>query len=83
MMERDFQPQRTSTVELWQGASILHIQEVDMPIYEFMCEKCQKPFTLVLSISEYEKKGFRCPTCKSTKVKQQISPFQTKTSRKS
>jgi putative FmdB family regulatory protein len=54
-----------------------------MPIYEFMCEKCEKPFTLVLSISEYDKKGFRCPKCKSTKVKQQISPFQTKTSRKS
>ena len=54
-----------------------------MPTYEFMCQKCKKPFTLVLSISEYEKDNFECPKCKSTKVKQQITPFQTKTSRKS
>ncbi|MBC8417735.1 MAG: zinc ribbon domain-containing protein [Proteobacteria bacterium] len=54
-----------------------------MPTYEFKCLKCEKPFTMILSISEYEKKKFRCPKCKSSKVKQQITPFQTKTSRKS
>lgn len=54
-----------------------------MPIYEFLCEKCQKPFTLALTIAEYERKDFRCPMCKGTKVKQQIVPFQTKTSKKS
>ncbi|MDY6879296.1 MAG: zinc ribbon domain-containing protein [Desulfatiglans sp.] len=54
-----------------------------MPIYDFVCEKCSKPFTLTMSISEYEKDKFKCPKCKSTKVKQQITPFQTKTSRKS
>jgi len=54
-----------------------------MPTYEFMCEKCKKPFSVVISISEYEKKKFRCPKCKSAKVKQQISSFQTKTSKKS
>ena len=54
-----------------------------MPTYEFICEECKKPFTLSISISEYEKKGFRCPECESTKVKQQITSFQTKTSKKS
>jgi putative FmdB family regulatory protein len=54
-----------------------------MPAYDFLCEKCSKPFSMTISISEYEKKGFRCPKCKSTKVRQQITPFQTKTSRKS
>ena len=54
-----------------------------MPTYEFMCEKCKKPFTTIMSISEYGKGKFRCPKCKSTKVKQQITSFQTKTSRKS
>jgi putative FmdB family regulatory protein len=54
-----------------------------MPTYEFMCEKCNKPFTLILGISEYEKMKFRCPKCKSTKVKQQITSFQTVTSKKS
>ncbi|NCO59066.1 MAG: zinc ribbon domain-containing protein [Deltaproteobacteria bacterium CG_4_8_14_3_um_filter_51_11] len=54
-----------------------------MPTYEFQCEKCNKPFSMTLSLTEYEKKGFRCPSCKSTKVKQQITAFQTKTSKKS
>lgn len=54
-----------------------------MPTYEFVCEKCKKPFTLILSISEYIKGKTKCPKCKGGKVKQQISSFQTKTSRKS
>jgi putative FmdB family regulatory protein len=54
-----------------------------MPVYDFMCEKCNKPFTLALTISEYDKKKFRCPKCKSTRVKQQITPFQAITSKKS
>ena len=54
-----------------------------MPTYEFVCEKCKKDFTLIMSISEYEKKKSQCPKCKGTKVKQLISSFQTVTSRKS
>ncbi|UCB49040.1 MAG: zinc ribbon domain-containing protein [Deltaproteobacteria bacterium] len=54
-----------------------------MPSYDFMCEKCKKKFTLFLSISEYEKTKFRCPKCKSTRVRQQITPFQVVTSKKS
>lgn len=54
-----------------------------MPTYEFICEKCKKPFTLILSIAEYTKGKIKCPKCKGGKVKQQISSFQTKTSRKS
>jgi putative FmdB family regulatory protein len=54
-----------------------------MPTYEFKCNKCSGRFTLILSISEYEKAKFRCPKCKSTRVKQEITPFQVKTSKKS
>ena len=54
-----------------------------MPTYEFICEKCKKSFTLMMKIAEYEKKKFRCPKCKSKKVKQQVSSFQTITSSKS
>jgi putative FmdB family regulatory protein len=54
-----------------------------MPTYEFYCEKCKKTFTLILSISEYEKKKYSCPECKSKNLKQQISSFQTVTSKKS
>ena len=54
-----------------------------MPTYEFRCQKCEKRFTLIMSISDYEKKKVQCPKCKSKRVKQQITPFQTKTSKKS
>ncbi len=54
-----------------------------MPTYEFKCEKCNKNFTLIISLSEYEKKKFRCTKCKSTRVKQKISSFKTVTSKKS
>jgi putative FmdB family regulatory protein len=54
-----------------------------MPTYDFKCEKCKKKFSLSIPISEYEKTKFRCPKCKSTRVKQQITSFQINTSRKS
>jgi len=54
-----------------------------MPTYDFRCEKCKKKFSLMMTISEYEKKKIRCPKCKSTRVKQQISSFQAITSKKS
>ena len=54
-----------------------------MPVYEFKCEECRKRFTLFMRISEHEEKKFKCPKCKSSKVKQQITSFQTVTSRKS
>ncbi len=54
-----------------------------MPAYDFKCEKCNKKFTLVMSISEYERTKFRCTKCKSVKVKQLITPFQVTTSKKS
>ena len=54
-----------------------------MPIYEFICEKCKKPFTLTMTFSEYERRRFKCPKCKSTKVRQQVTSFQAITSKKS
>ena len=56
-----------------------------MPTYEFDCEKCGNKFTLILTMPEYEKERqrFRCPKCKSKKVKQIFSPFVAKTSHKS
>jgi len=35
-----------------------------MPTYEFLCRKCEKPFELIWSLSEYEtetKKKIKCP----------------------
>jgi len=54
-----------------------------MPTYEFYCDECKESFALILSISEHEDKKISCPKCKTKKVKQQISIFQTVTSKKS
>lgn len=54
-----------------------------MPTYEFYCEKCKKNFSLVISISDYEKKKYKCPKCKTKKLRQQITSFQIVTSKKS
>ncbi len=37
-----------------------------MPRYEFLCEKCKKPFELVMTISAREKAKVTCPRCKGT-----------------
>ncbi|MFC1880284.1 zinc ribbon domain-containing protein [Thermodesulfobacteriota bacterium] len=54
-----------------------------MPTYEFYCEKCKFFFSIVLTISDYDKKKYICPKCHAKKLKQQISSFQTVTSKKS
>ena len=54
-----------------------------MPNYDYVCEKCNKTFSTMMTISEHDKKKVRCPKCKSTRVRQQITSFQTVTSRKS
>jgi putative FmdB family regulatory protein len=54
-----------------------------MPFYEFLCEDCDKIFSLVLTLSEYEKGDIHCPKCGSSKVIQEPSSFFAVTSKKS
>lgn len=54
-----------------------------MPTYEYECQKCRKKFKVIQSISEHGKAKASCPKCKSARVKQSISTFTAKTSRKS
>jgi len=54
-----------------------------MPTYEYRCLNCNKPFNVVMSISEYEKGKVKCPKCGKKRVKQQISQFMVQTSKKS
>lgn len=65
-------------------ATYKNLKEVKfMPTYDFKCKKCNKEFSLVLTIKEHDEKGFKCPHCNSTEVEQQYSTFFAKTSRKS
>ena len=54
-----------------------------MPTYEYVCGKCGEEFVRVMSISEFESGQVTCPKCQSGDVKQQMSSFIPKTSRKS
>jgi putative FmdB family regulatory protein len=50
-----------------------------MPIFEFICEQCKKPFEeLVRSSSSVD--GLVCPKCGSPEIKRKISTFASKIS---
>lgn len=54
-----------------------------MPTYEYRCEKCEKEFTVVMSMAEHDRGEIRCPACQGSDVTQQYSTFYAKTSKKS
>lgn len=54
-----------------------------MPLYEFHCKKCNKPFSLTLTIKEREAGKIACPTCGSSEAEPLMTAFFAKTSRKS
>lgn len=54
-----------------------------MPTYEYRCLKCNKNFSVILSMKEHDGKKAKCPKCGGKKLEQLITPFQAKTSRKS
>ena len=54
-----------------------------MPTYEYACAECNRKFTLIMSFDEHDRKRPKCPRCKSGRVRQQVSGFFSKTSRKS
>ncbi|MDF1536060.1 MAG: zinc ribbon domain-containing protein [bacterium] len=44
-----------------------------MPLYEFECKKCRRPFDKVMSIREMETGQVECPRCGSDDVLKLIS----------
>lgn len=53
-----------------------------MPLYEYVCRKCQEKFSAVLTVKEHDTKKVQCPKCKSEEVDHVIEPFFAKTSSK-
>ncbi len=43
-----------------------------MPIYEYLCAKCGKPFEELVSSSAT---AVKCPMCRSSRVERQLSVF--------
>ncbi len=54
-----------------------------MPTYMYLCGKCGEEFSRIMSFREYAEAKVACPKCKSEEVKQQLTEFIAKTSRKS
>lgn len=55
-----------------------------MPTYEYHCNKCDKNFSKIMTLTEHERKPrAACPKCASRKVEQLPSSFQAVTSKKS
>ena len=45
-----------------------------MPLYEYRCDKCNKPFEMLRRMSDSDT-GVDCPACKSKRVTRQFSSF--------
>lgn len=54
-----------------------------MPSYAFECQSCHGTFTLSLSLRDREAANIACPSCRSAQVRQLITNFMVKTSKKS
>lgn len=54
-----------------------------MPAYEYVCDRCQKAFLAVMSVKEHDEHTVRCPACGATQVRQLLTSFIARTSKKS
>jgi len=54
-----------------------------MPSYDFKCKKCQKRFSIKLTIQELEERRYKCPKCGSKRLDKLVTAFFTQTSKKS
>lgn len=57
-------------------------REAIMPVYDYVCNDCHKPFELVLTLKEHET-AIKCPKCGSRNVEQEATAFFAVTGRKS
>jgi putative FmdB family regulatory protein len=53
-----------------------------MPMYDYLCNACGENFTRLVSIRDNAAGKVNCPKCNSTDVKQQMTSFVSKTTRK-
>lgn len=54
-----------------------------MPVYDYICNDCQKSFEVVLTLTEHDHEQVECPKCGSKNVEQEAAAFVAVTSRKS
>jgi putative FmdB family regulatory protein len=49
--------------------------EATMPHFEYFCHACKKPFSKMLTPSEYEEGAVACPYCGGEEVEERQSAF--------
>ena len=54
-----------------------------MPLYDFKCLDCSKPFEVVRTVESYDVKKVECPKCGSKNVERQWTSVFVETSKKS
>lgn len=54
-----------------------------MPVYDYICQDCQKTFEVALTLDEHDHENAKCPDCGSRNVEQEASAFYAVTSKKS
>ena len=47
-----------------------------MPVYEYVCGNCGRPFSRFLSYAEYDKAEVKCPDCGTENVRRVIRPVR-------
>jgi putative FmdB family regulatory protein len=58
--------------------------DFQVPMYEFECEKCKKPFTVGQTLREYDQhEKPKCPKCGSRVVRQRVTAVHVQTGKKS
>jgi putative FmdB family regulatory protein len=78
--------QKSSLTNFQFGVTILPAVfswEVSMPLYDYSCLDCHKPFETVLTLNEHDKEMPTCPHCGSKNVEQEAAAFFAVTSKKS
>ena len=54
-----------------------------MPTYEYFCLTCNKAFSQILTLAEFDKQNVVCPDCHGNNVEQRPATFYAVTSKKS
>jgi putative FmdB family regulatory protein len=54
-----------------------------MPLYEYVCRDCDKPFSVHQTLAEHERGEVACPECRGKRVERVWSHSEVITSKKS